>query len=210
MAAKITYCFVSPFSTQETVSLIEKAIKQVGKVKKVDAARGYLRCKYSIDALSSLSIDFFVQRDPESCKVRAVINNEFLPTKAVFRNVDSYWDGFLRSLFRAKPGTPFGVSLASGAARIVGVLYLGDETQTVHRSRTTSGTSLLGFLAGGALLGPAGAVVGGMSGSQRTVGHSVEKFADKQLVRVIYNNGRLWEGSVSRDSEMYNEIMVNM
>lgn len=210
MALQITYCFVSPFSTEETVALIERAFAKVGKIKKTDSLRGHLLGKYRVSAFRSVGMEFFIQRDNESCKVRVVLKEELLPTKAVMRTVDSWWDKFLTALSCAAPGTDFGVSLANGEAYIVGVLYLGDDTHQVHTSRTTSGTSLLGFLAGGALFGSAGAIVGGMSGKQRTVGHSFEQFSNSQLARVIYNNGRLWEGDVKKGSAIHNEIMVNM
>ena len=210
MALRITYCFVSPYSTTDTVSVIVKSFSAVGRVKKSDAVRGYVHGKYRVSALRSINMEFFVQRDEESCKVRAVINEELLQTKSVMRTVDGWWDNFLSAMFAERPDADFGVSQANKDAYIVGVLYLGDETHQVHTSRTTGGTSLLGFLTGGALFGAAGAIVGGMSGKQRTVGHSFEQFSNSQLARVIYNNGRLWEGTVQKGSDIYNEIMVNM
>ena len=209
MALQITYCFLSPFSTQDTINLISKAFSHVGKVKKVDSNRAYICGKYRVSPFRSVGMDFYVQRDDESCKVRAVLNEELLNTKAVMRTVDSWWDNFLTALMRESPNTDFGVSLANRNAHIVGVLYLGSDTRQVNISRSSSGTSLLGFLAGGALFGSAGAIVGGMSGNQRTVGVSYEQFSNNQLARVIYNNGRLWEGTVKKGSDIYNEIMVN-
>lgn len=209
MSLRITYCFVSPFSTQKTIGFIEQAFSHVGKVTETNALRGHLIGKYRISAFRSIRIDFYIQRDDEFCKVRAIINEELLETKSVIRKVDGWWDNFLISLFRVAPGADFGVSLANNDAYIVGILHLGSDTHQVHTSRTTNGTSLLGFLAGGALFGAAGAVVGGMSGNQRTVGSCFEQFTNSQLARVIYNNGRLWEGTVTRGSDIYNEIMVN-
>lgn len=209
MALQITYCFVSPFSTSDTVNMITKAFARVGKIKKADATRGYIHGKYRVSALRHVNMEFFVQRDEASCKVRVVLNEELLQTKSVIRTVDGWWDNFLSALFAECPNTDFGVSFARRDAYIVGILYLGDDTHQVHTSRTTGGTSLLGFLTGGALFGAAGAIVGGMSGKQRTTGHSYEQFSDSQLARVIYNNGRLWEGTVQKGSDIYNEIMVN-
>lgn len=209
MSLRITYCFVSPFSTQETIGFIEQAFSHVGKITETNTLRGHLIGKYRVSAFRSIRIDFYIQRDNESCKVRAIINEELLEIKSVIRRIDSLWDKFLISLFRVAPDADFGVSLANKDAYIVGVLYLGSDTHQVHTSRTTNRTSLLGFLAGGALFGAAGAVVGGISGNQRTVGSSFEEFSNSQLARVIYNNGRLWEGSVTRGSDIYNEIMVN-
>lgn len=210
MSSRITYCFVSPFPTKDTVDLIEKAFLHVGRIREADAVQGRLSGKYRVSAFRSIRIDFYVQRDNETCKVRAIINEELLEIKSVLRRVDGFWDNFLVALFQETNNADFGVTLANENARIVGVLYLGGDTEQVQTSRTTKGTSLLGFLAGGALFGTAGAVVGGMSGKQRTVSHSFEQFSDSQLARVIYNNGRLWEGELMRGSDLYNEIMVNL
>ena len=207
---QITYCFVSPFSTADTANLIAKAFSKIGTVQKVDTIRGRVSAKYRRSSFRNIKMEFYIQHDDESCKVRAIINEELFQIKSVLRQVDSWWDRFLAAMFAEKPNADFGVSLANQNAYIVGVLYLGDETHQVHRSRTTGGTSLLGFLTGGALFGPAGAIVGGMSGKQRTAGYTAERFSDNQLARVIYNNGRLWEGSVQKGSEIYNEIMVTM
>ncbi len=209
MPQRITYCFVSPFPTKETVDLINRAFSQVGRITSADNERGCLNGKYRVSAFRSVNIDFFIQRDNNSCKVRAVLNEELLNTQSVLRTADGWWDNFLTQLFKVAPAADFGVSCANKGAYIAGVLFLGGDTEQIYTSRTTGGTSILGFLAGGAMFGAAGAIVGGMSGKQRTVGRSYERFSDNQLARVIYNNGRLWEGIVRKGSAIYNEIMVN-
>lgn len=210
MASSVTYCFVSPFSTKNTVELIEHAFAHIGKIKATDIIRGYLLGKYRVSALRQVNIEFFVQRDETCCKVRAMLNMENLGTQSVLRTIDEWWDNFLVSLLAEAPGTDFGVSLANKEAYIVGVLYMGDDTVDIQTSKTTGGASILGFLAGGLLFGASGAIVGGLSGKKRTVGRSSKQFSDTQSVRVIYNNGRLWEGTVKKGSALYNEIMVNM
>lgn len=205
MALQTTYCFISPFPTEDTIHNISVAFNHVGKVKKTDPVRGYMLCMYHVGPLNDRKVEFFVERNDEKCNVRACFWGDVITS-----GKDKWWDNFLKALFANCPNADFGVSLANKDAYIVGVLYLGDETHQVHTSRTTGGTSLLGFLTGGALFGAAGAIVGGMSGKQRTVGHSFEQFSNSQLARVIYNNGRLWEGTVQKGSQLYNEIMVNM
>ena len=210
MAQQLTYCFVSPFSTRETVDLISSVFTRIGKVKKADASRGYLLVKYRISCARYAKMDFYVQRDPHSCKVRMMPRGEFIMTPLTIRTIDGWWDNFLTALFDEAPSADFGVTLAAGDAYIVGVLHLGSDVVQVNTSRTTGGSSLLGFLAGGALFGTAGAIVGGMSGAKRSVGHSFESYSDSQLAKVIYNNGRLWEGTIKKGSAIYNEIMVNV
>ena len=89
-------------------------------------------------------------------------------------------------------------------------MNLRGDTKQVSFSQTSGGTSLGGFLVGGALFGDAGAIIGGLSGKQRTVTNSKTVFSNELLVRVIYTNGRLWEGTVIKGSQLYHEIMVNM
>lgn len=207
---KITYCFVSPYSTVETVDLIQHAFAKVGRIVKVDANRGRILGKFQVSPFRSAKMEFYVQRSDTNCKVRMVILENLLLAEVTFRNTDKWWDKFLLSLQVTAPDADFGVTTAGDGAFIVGVQYLGSDVIQTHSSVTTGGSSLLGFLAGGAVFGAAGAIVGGMSGSQRTFGSSRDTLTDKQIAKVIYNNGRYWEGVVKKDSKIYNEIMVNL
>lgn len=200
-----TYCFASPVSTQETIHSIVNALTKIGgKIKQLDENKGYVYGVYYINTKRSLSklqkVEFFVAHNEPPCKVRVCFKK--------CANDDVY-DGFLSALFSQIPDKDFGVSLANGSPYITGVLYLGGETEQVHTSHTIGGTSLTGFLLGGALFGDAGAIVGGMSGKQRTYGETRTQFSNSQLARVIYNNGRIWEGTIIKGSKLYNEIMVN-
>lgn len=199
------YCFDSPFSTKETINIICSAFPSVGKVGFSDSVKGYVLCQYKVSAFRKLKVEFFVERSNTNCKVRAVFHGEVIE-----RAKDKWWDNYLSAMFRISPNVDFGVSLANNHPLVCGVLFLGGETEQVFSSHTTGGSSLIGFLVGGTLFGDAGAVVGGLSGTQHTYGKSREKFADTQLMRIIYNNGRIWEGAVKKNSSMYQEIMVNM
>lgn len=196
-----TYCFVAPFSTQETIAKITEVLDRTGKVKKVDLQHCTISGKLQVDLHKKQNIIFYVENNESECKVRAVFKNTAN---------DTWWDFFLYELFISSPGISYGVSLANGAPQLAAVLNMGDETRQVSYSKTTGGRSLGGFLVGGALFGTAGAVVGGLSGKQHTVTHTNTVYANTILVRIIYNNGRLWEGSVQKGSKLYNEIMVNM
>lgn len=200
----VTYCLISPFPHQETIKLLEQMMNKVGVVKSVDARRGYILAKYKVSSLRKLKIEFFIERNEKSCNVRAIFYGDVITSAK-----DKWWDLCLSSLFELSPNTDFGVSLAEKSPYVVGLLYLGDDMEQVYVSRTKRNTSISGFLIGGALFGDAGAIVGGMSGKQRTVGHSFTQFANSQLARLIYNNGRLWEGNITKGSKLYNEIMVN-
>lgn len=195
-----TYCLLAPFSHEETCRIISEALALVGEIKKTDSLHGTITGKIRVNKGKKAKVIFFIERNDAQCKVRAF-----------FKKVanDDWWDIFLRSLFSCSEGVDFGVSLATGSPQLAGVLHLGGDTQQVSFSKTKGGTSLTGFLIGGALGGDAGAIVGGMSGKQRTVTRSTTVFSGELLVRIIYNNGRLWEGKVHKGSHLYNEIMVN-
>lgn len=199
-----TYCLVSPFPFQETMSLLERMVEKVGRVKSVDTRRGYISARYKVSAVRNMKIEFFVERGEQSCNIRTIFYGE-----VIVSGKDKWWDTCLSALFEIAPNTDFGVSLANKNPYVVGLLYLGDDTKQVYLSRTKHNASITGFLLGGALFGDAGAVVGGMSGRERTVGQSFMEFSNTQLARLIYNNGRLWEGTITKGSKLYNEIMVN-
>ena len=196
-----TYCFVAPFPTQEAVNKVCEVLLAVGEVKNIDAHHGVIRGKIRISTKKKRPVTIYVERNDQQCKVRACFYR--------LAN-DDWWDVFLTSLFEKNPGVEFGVTLANGDPLVAGVLNLRGDTKQVSFSQTSGGTSLGGFLVGGALFGDAGAIVGGLSGKQRTVTNSRTVFSDELLVRVIYTNGRLWEGTVIKGSQLYHEIMVNM
>lgn len=200
----ITYCFISPFPYHDTISLLEKAISKIGNVKDTDARKGYILAKYKVSAVRHIKMEFFIERNDTSCNVRIIFHGD-----VIISAKDKWWDNFLTALFELSPNIDFGVSLAEKDPYVVGLLYLGDETEQIHISHTKHNPSITGFLMGGALFGSTGAVVGGLSGKSRTEGHILTQFADKQLARIIYNNGRLWEGNIKKDRKLYNEIMVN-
>lgn len=196
-----TYCFVAPFSTQDTIAKITDVLAKTGEVRSVDPLHCTVSGKLQVDLKKKRKIVFYVERNESECRVRAI-----------FKNVanDAWWDFFLQELFDSSPGVDYGVSLANGTPQLAAVLNLSGDTSQVSFSKTTGGRSLGGFLVGGALFGTAGAVVGGLSGNQRTVTHTGTVFSNSLLVRIIYNNGRLWEGTVNKGSKLYNEIMVNL
>lgn len=200
IAGDTTYCFIAPFSTQDTIAKITEVLSQTGEVNNVDPLHCTVSGKLQIDLKTKHAITFYVEKNESECRVRAV-----------FKKVanDAWWDFFLQELFDASDGVDYGVSLANGNPQLAAVLDMTGETKQVSFSKTTGGRSLGGFLVGGALFGTAGAVVGGVTGARRTVTHSNTVYSNTLLVRIIYNNGRLWEGSVYKGSALYNELMVN-
>lgn len=196
-----TYCFFIPYPIHMATDMLVKVLTVVGGVKNVDTRHGVVTGYITISKKKKQAVVFYVGNNEENCKVRAVFD---------FDGNDDWWDIFLRALFRMYPGDDFGVTVANGDPLIAGILDLQGDTQQIAYSRTTGGTSLTGFLLGGALFGEAGAIVGGMSGKTRTYTDVRAKYSDELLVRIIYTNGRIWEGTVQKNSDLYNEILVNV
>lgn len=208
---KLTYCFVSPFPTGKTTAAIYHAFQKVGEIGEADTQRGYVWGEFRVSAFQKVKMEFFIQRGQTECKVRMVMPISGGVTDQRYAHwADRLWDKFLVALWETEPDADFGVTMAFDNAVIVGVQYLGSDIIQTQNSVTSGGSSLLGFLAGGALFGSAGAIVGGMSGSQHTTGESFDMLSNKQIAKVIYNNGRYWEGVVKKGSKIYNEIMVNL
>lgn len=195
-----TYCFFIPYPIHIAADMLVKVLTVVGGIKDVDTRHGVVTGYITISKKKKQAVTFYIGNNERNCKVRAVFE---------YNGNDDWWDIFLRALFRMYPGDDFGVTVANGNPLIAGVLDLQGDTQQIAYSRTTGGTSLTGFLLGGALFGEAGAIVGGMSGKTRTYTDVRAKYSDELLVRIIYTNGRIWEGTVQKDSDLYNEILVN-
>lgn len=195
------YCFSSPLSTQETARLIKKSFQIIGDIKEINENKGYLKGSYRTFNRKKSNVEFYIEHRSDNCNVRAV-----------FRSLgdDDMWDLFLKEIHRYLPEADLGVTYANREPYVVGVLYLGTDTKLVHNSVTTGGTSMTGFLLGDMLFGPAGAIVFGNSGKIRTHGSTETQFSNTQLARLVYNNGRIYEGPIVKNTPLYNEIMVNM
>jgi len=194
------YCFVSPFSTQETVDLICRTLPTIcGVVKEKSENRGYIKAKIPL-VRNKVDVEFFVKRAEKDCNVRVLWKK---------MASDNLWDAFLTAMHGQSNNADFAITRANGDPYAVALLYLGGELEEVQISRSVRKNSLINALIGGALFGDAGFVLGGMTGPTRTQGYSYERFSDSQLVRIMYNNGRIWEGTLKKGSKLYNDIMVN-
>ena len=196
------FVFVSPYDTNNTMRLLCDVITAVGKVKDKDERSGYIKGKMQIASMQSVKMDFYISQKDSGTSVRTVMHSS---TYASAKDV--WYDHFLDALFAYAPNVDFGITKCNGNPYMVGVRYLGSDTVLQTQSRTSGGTSLLGFLAGDALFGTAGAIVGGMSGTQHTRGTTKEAFGKRRLVRVVFNNGRIYEGEIKKNSKAYNQIM---
>jgi hypothetical protein len=118
------------------------------------------------------------------------------------------WNAFIEWLMKVAPGVDFGIK--PGNAELVAAQFVGDDIEQVFVSNTHHSPSWGGAIMGGLLFGTAGAIIGGTSGTSRTVGRTSTQFADTVLVKARYSNGLLSEGKLWKNSANYNEILVNM
>lgn len=202
------FVLVSPFPFQESFTLLKNSLEKAGKVKTFDTRKGLIKGSIIFSNISAVKTDIYISQSQNSCSVRAVMHSNYFIQ--YIKAKDILWDYFLKVLFSLSPNTDFGVTLANESPYLLAVKYLGSDTILRSTSVTTGGTSLLGFLAGDVLFGAAGAIVGGMSGPRYTAGTTKEEFAKSQIARIVFNNGRIYEGEFKKNSQLYNEIMVKM
>ncbi len=202
MLGDVVYHLASPLTMEETIRSMARAFVEAGGVvKKCDETNGVIRGKILLYAGRKVNVQINAGRGDSMRKVQAFF----------YRGAnDDVWDMILQKLFIDHPDIDFGVSLANGSPYVAGCLHLGENIEQVNTSYSTSRRSLTGFLLGGALFGEAGAIVGGLGGSSTTIGTTTNRFGKRHLARIIYNNGRIWEGELIKGSSLYNEVIVNM
>ncbi len=196
-----TYCFVSPVSTNNTMNAVVSVLKKVGSINEIDRHNNCIEGKIRISSKKQFPVVFYVGNYNGACNVRALFKR---------RANDDWWDLFLNELMNQFPSIDFGVTPAKAHVKIAGVLDLQGDVEQHSYSVTKNHASLGKFLVGGALFGDVGAVVGGLSGKSNTTTKSYTVYSDQLLVRIIYNNGRLWEGRVYKNQPLYQQILVNL
>lgn len=199
----VEYNFVSPYSHEKTREIVLKSCMRMGKVKDD-------RVCIKVKKPWHWKMEFYIQRADKDCRVRCVMRDCCSDIPRVWVKRDLLWDRFLVYMNSFAPGTEWGISVSRGNPNVIGAVFLDDGVQQVHMSRTKKNPSLVGFLAGGMIFGGAGAIVGGMSGKSRTDGRTYNTISNVRLVRVMYDNGRIWEGEVRKKSALYNEILLNL
>lgn len=190
------FVFKTPFSQAETASMVEKTILAIkGKYKN---NIGDWRAKGFITVLSATARFFFYEKENE-CNVRVVFRRHSTDSRR-------FWRTFVEKLTELYPDIDFGIT-AKTPYELVAVLNLTGDTKQVHFSRSSGGTSLGGFLLGGLAFGAPGAIVGGLSGTQRTVGTTRTVYSDTVNVRMLWSDGFLQERQVDKRENLYHEIM---
>ena len=209
------YTFRSPWGIDETCNVIKLTVESMrGSIKVVSP--GCIKAKWRTQPFHSQQyhtvfpskFTFYVGNGI----VRAVTKQSILSQSIFMRfklvGVERIWNAFIESLMKAAPDVDFGIR--PGDLELVAVQFVGDGTEQVFVSTTTNCPSWGGAIFGGLLFGTAGAIIGGSAGTSHTTGGSSTRVSNNILARGRYSNGLLTEGIVSKNSPVYQEIMVNM
>ena len=209
------YTFHTPWGIDETCNVIKLTVESMkGKAKVVSPGRinaewrtqPYHSQQYHTVFPSKYT--FYIGNGI----VRAVTKQSILSQSIFMRfkltGVERIWNAFIESLMKVAPGVDFGIR--PGDLELVTVQFVGDGLEEVFVSNTRNSPSFGGAVLGGLLFGTAGAIIGGSAGTSYTTGKTSTKFSNNVLARGRYSNGLLTEGMVSRNSPVYQEIMVNM
>lgn len=205
----MVYSFYTPFSKTETCNAIKAAITAIGGSTN-DISPYVFSGKWRSNryhTVFSTKHTFYVG-DGTVRVISGSQKMEFFLMRFPLRGWHTIWNRFIESLLKLYPNQDFG--LIPGDIELTAVEFLGDASEQVFVATTEHSPSLAGAIIGGDLFGPIGALIGSSYGTSHTTVTSTTKYADCELARGRYSNGLLVEGRISRNSSVYNEILVNM
>ncbi len=190
--------FYSPKTVDETKFAIMDVVKELnGKINKVDGNNIYAEWRSKrFMKLMPTKFTFFVGPD----MIRVIVGgsslkgNGTLPVVKELRLAQDWylWDDFVIKLHELYPSDDF--CLKTGKASIDTIKFLSDGVQQVYTTSTWYNDSIP-------------LIPGGIA---RGVTTSETKMSNKLLAQVRYTNGYTYEGELSRNSALYQEIIVNM
>ena len=205
--AQIVFTFRSPIETEETIGMIERAITDLeGKTKRKG---NVLVAKWRMSKWhNTRKFKFYVGAN----EVRVITDdwreNVSIKWERKSRGIFATWNAFVELLLQSNPGVDF--QLASGDFHIVSAKIMSNGIEQISSSTAKTKPSIGGALVGGALFGGVGAIVGGSHTKTKTIGSTQNVFSNNLLVVVRYSNGLILEGTVFKDSTVYNNIMVGL
>lgn len=186
----------SPYNKSITIQVIQSVLTDLGGKYKGNV--GKWRAKNSL-TICPIKARFFYQEENDGTAIRVVFDDH----KSCYRQ---FWKSFVNVLV-SKEGEKFGINARLPYEPVV-VLKLENEQEQIFTSQTKGGTSLTGFLLGGLAFGTPGAIVGGLSGTERTNGKITTYDTKYALVRIIWNDGCIIESRIKKKSNLYNQIIM--
>lgn len=211
----MVYTFRTPWEKDETCKAITATVESMGGTIET-TFQGYLLAKWRTQPYHSAR--HFTLFPPEfrfyvgDGVVRAVTGTKdmqfFVMRFIGVRGVTADWNAFIESLVKLYPDVDFGIK--PGLPELVAIQFVDNGIEEVFVSTTHNSPSLGGAALGGMLFGTAGAIIGASAGTSHTTGTTSMRFSDSVLAKGRYSNGLLAEGTLSKSSPQYHEIMVNM
>lgn len=207
------YQFSLPLNVSESYQLIKTVCEKSCTVKQVCPNESIeVRTKFRVGK-GSLPFAFYLRGSEGGTEVMVNSDNATLTGALVEMNrnkpesvwdlPDKEWSDLIEDFRKEYPDFPLQVGKPVPVAAEPCDDGIGQES--INRGKTVS----LGRAAvGGMMFGSGGAVVGGLSGTKRTVSQSRNVFSATALFRVLYSNGRLIERTVKKNSREFAELMA--
>lgn len=200
------YMLISRLDYYDMFSAVNKAASKIGRVVISEPETGYIKCIFP-DCYSrpyKAEFTFLRDSDGEYCYSTATL------TKNIYvKYKDWVWDYFLNSLYSVCPSVDFFAYPCCGNPKLKAVLELGSDERTKVVSETYTSPSLIGCAIGSSEAGfMGGSILGQMMGTQHTTSYSVREKMKSVPVKIIYNNGRVYSGSVKKNTRLYRQILA--
>ena len=186
----------SPYNKSVTIKVIRSVLTELDGEYKSNVGKWRATDYHT---LCPIKARFFYQEETDGTAIRVVFDNH----KTYYRR---FWKSFVNILV-SKEGEKFGINARLPYEPVV-VLKLENEQEQIFTSQTKGGTSLAGFLLGGLAFGTPGAIVGGLSGTERTNGKITTYDTKYASVRIIWNDGCIIESRIKKKSNLYNQIIM--
>lgn len=201
--AQIIYTFPTEKSKEETTSIIQNAIIELGgKIKQKEfcfSGKWYSAWKASFNPAFSFYVGDDIVRAVSDCYDSDIWSES---EWARVKTCDKIWAMLcekLRADFDVSPDTP----------QIEAVLYADKGMSRIVTSEGCNNPSYGKAVIGGLLFGLPGAIIGGLSGKTKTISTEKTVSPDRVFVKARYTNGRIKEGYIMKNSELYNWFAVN-
>lgn len=207
------YQFSLPMTTSESYQLI-KTVCERSCVIKQDCPNESIevRTKFRMGK-GSLPFVFYLRELEGGTEIMVSSDNATLTGALVAMNgnkpesvwdlPDKEWSDLIEDFRKEYPAFPLQVGKPVPVAAEPCDDGMGQES--ISRGKTVSfGRAAVG----GLMFGSAGAVVGGLSGTKKTMSRSRNIFSATVLFRVLYSNGRSIERTVKKNSREFAELMA--
>ena len=205
--AQAIYTFTSPVDTSEMVNIIVGVVEKIGGKSKVSG--NTITAKWRSRRFKTIlakRFTFYVGKD--MVRVVTPCGFNYIEWEWKCYGLIRLWDDFVVCLTQMYPDLDF--QLKSGKYHIVSAKIMSDGIEQTFSSTSVRSPSIGRALIGGALFGEVGAIVGASHSRTHTSGSTKTVFSRDVLVSVRYSNGLNVEGTISKKSRVYNQILANL